>query len=110
MAAAAALGQKIELILHLPKGYETELGSGGSEACPPASARGAGARAVRFSGVGSADEPMPTSIVKGKKCAMGDRSVEGARHHHVLVTHKPAILATTDKLLVLAAGQVHRPQ
>jgi ATP-binding cassette, subfamily C, type I secretion system permease/ATPase len=105
---AAERAHAHEMILRLPKGYETEVGEGGVLLAPGQRQRVALARALfgdpRFVLL---DEPNANLDGEGEEALA--RAIEGLKHDGatlVVISHKPSVVANMDKLLALNAGRV----
>lgn len=97
-----------ELILRLPQGYDTEIGEGGAALSGGQRQRIGLARALYGNPVFVVmDEPNSNLDDAGEKALM--QALQNLRQHQttvVVVTHKPALLSGTDKVLMLKEGQV----
>jgi ABC-type protease/lipase transport system fused ATPase/permease subunit len=97
-----------EMLVRLPKAYDTEVGENGAALSPGQRQCVALARALygdpRFLVL---DEPNNNMDVDGEAALM--RALQLLRQERVtvvIVAHRPALLAGVDKLLVLRQGQV----
>jgi ATP-binding cassette subfamily C exporter for protease/lipase len=107
IAAAKSAGLH-EMILRMPKGYDTPIGEGGSMLSGGQRQRVALARAV-YGGptLVVLDEPNANLDEVGEAALA--RSVQQLRQSGasvVLVTHRPSAIAVADRLLLLADGRV----
>jgi PrtD family type I secretion system ABC transporter len=101
-----------EMLLRLPRGYDTEVGEGGAALSPGQRQCVALARALYSPMSGSPrlvvlDEPNANMDVDGEAALM--RALQALKQDGVtvvIVAHRPALLAGVDKLLVLKQGQV----
>lgn len=97
-----------ELILHLPQGYDTEIGEGGAALSGGQRQRIGLARALYGNPVFVVmDEPNSNLDDAGERALM--QTLQMLRQNQttvVMVTHKPALLSGTDKVLMLKEGQV----
>src|SRR5690606_12046781 len=98
-----------ELILRLPKGYETPIGAGGCALSGGQRQRIALARALY--GNPSAlvlDEPNSNLDDVGETALIeAVKALKAAGKTVVLITHRTSVLSVVDKLLVLRDGKVH---
>jgi ATP-binding cassette subfamily C exporter for protease/lipase len=105
--AAQAAGAH-ELILRLPKGYETELGESGITLSAGQRQRVGLARTLFGDPkVIILDEPNANLDAEGEGALL--KALEGAKAGGatiVMVSHKPAMFASADKLMVLRNGMI----
>ena len=108
VVAAAKRANVHELILSLPKGYETEVGEHGMLLSPGQRQRIALARALYGNPrLVVLDEPNSNLDGSGEAAlalAIARLRAEGVTS--VIVTHRPALIAHVDKILVLDGGRV----
>jgi ABC-type protease/lipase transport system fused ATPase/permease subunit len=97
-----------ELILRLPQGYDTEMGEAGAALSPGQRQRVALARALYGEPrLVVLDEPNASLDNEGDEAllrALADLKANGATV--VIVAHRPSLLRSVDKLLVMNEGTV----
>jgi ATP-binding cassette subfamily C exporter for protease/lipase len=106
---AAIKANAHDLIVRLSKGYDTELGAGGTVLSVGQRQRVGLARALlRSPAFVVLDEPNANLDLEGEQALLASlREMKKARQTVVVVSHKPSMLQDADKLLVLRGGQVH---
>jgi ATP-binding cassette subfamily C exporter for protease/lipase/ATP-binding cassette subfamily C protein EexD len=110
VVAAARRANAHELILTLPQGYDTPVGEQGSRLSPGQRQRIALARALYGTPrLVVLDEP--NSNLDGAGEIALAQALSGLRSEgvtSVIVTHRPALIAHVDKILVLEAGRMQQ--
>jgi ATP-binding cassette subfamily C protein EexD len=105
---AAQIAGVHELILSLPEGYDTLIGSGGSTLSGGQRQRIAFARAIYDNPVFVVlDEPNSNLDEQGEKALVNAIEILKARGTTVvLITHRPNVLQATNKLAVITNGSL----
>ncbi|CAN1486186.1 ArpD ABC-type protease/lipase transport system, ATPase and permease components [Caulobacteraceae bacterium] len=105
---AAKKANAHELIVRLPNGYDTELGSGGAVLSVGQRQRVGLARAMlRSPALVILDEPNANLDGEGEQALlMALREMKKAKQTVVVVSHKPSMLQDADKLLLLRDGKI----
>lgn len=108
VVAAAMLAHVHELILQLPKGYDTYIGPGGHILSGGQMQRIGLARALYGSPcLVVLDEPNANLDSEGEACLL--QTLQTLRERQVtviLITHKTSVLKLLDKILVMRAGRM----
>nr|CRH06912.1 type I protease secretion ATP-binding protein [Candidatus Magnetococcus massalia] len=97
-----------ELILRLPKGYQTDIGDGGAILSGGQRQRIALARAVLGNPrVVVLDEPASNMDTEGEQALMGClKFLKQQQVTVILVTHAPSLLAFCDKVMIMGQGNI----
>lgn len=108
MIAAACAAGVHEMVLRLPKGYDTPIGEGGAALSAGQRQRIALARALyRDPFLVVLDEPNSNLDAEGDQALT--RAVQGVRARGgivIVVAHRTSALAAVDQLIVMAEGRV----
>lgn len=108
VVAAARLAGAHEMVLALPQGYETVIGPGGGVLSGGQRQRIALARAVfRVPRLVVLDEPNANLDTEGEQALLATlRELKRLGSTVVLVAHRPSLMVSMDRLLMLREGQV----
>lgn len=110
VVAAAVRANAHDMILTLPKGYDTPVGEHGSRLSPGQRQRIALARAL-YGNPQLVILDEPNSNLDGAGEVALAQAMSGLRQAgvtSVVVTHRPSLIAHVDKILVLAAGRIQQ--
>ena len=105
---AAKLAGVHNMVLHLPKGYDTQIGEHGSMLSGGQRQRIGLARALYGNPrIVILDEPNSNLDEEGEACLLqAIINLRQLKSTVVLVTHKPSVLSVVDNILVVQDGQV----
>lgn len=108
VVAAARLAGAHEMVLALPQGYETVIGPGGGTLSGGQRQRIALARAVfRAPRLVVLDEPNANLDTEGEQALLATlRELPRLGSTVVLVAHRPSLMVSVDRILMLREGQV----
>lgn len=110
IVAAAQMAGAHDLILRLPKGYDTELGEAGSILSAGQRQRVGLARTLYGDPkVVVLDEPNANLDADGETAlAEALRKLKAKGTTIVMVSHKPSVLSQADKLMMIRAGRIEK--